>query len=111
MNVTKKPTVDEVIASLFDYDPSIEDAIAIHAEASKILYKALDREYRRQRENLDKAGQSSRFAAAFRSLQEDVRSIVSLSSFTEEGKAIIQFAFSKWRMPRDISQVRLPVNQ
>jgi hypothetical protein len=109
MNLTKKPTGDEVIASLSDYEPSVEDAIAIHAKTLEILHQALTREYIRRRVNLKNAGQSARMNVILRSIQEDVRAMVSLGIFTDEQKAIIQFAFSKWSIPRDVSQVRLPV--
>jgi len=109
MKSTQKTQVDEAVDSLFDYEPSIEDAIAIHAKTLEILHQSLTREYIRRRVNLKNAGQSARMNVILPSIQEDVRAMVSMGIFTDEQKANIQFAFSKWTIPRDVSQVQLPV--
>lgn len=103
-----KRTVEEAIDSLFDYEPSLEDAIAIHAKASKIVHQSLDREYIRRRVNLKNAGQSGRMNVILPSLQEDVRAIASLGIFTDEQLHCIHICFAKWTPPRDVAQVRVP---
>lgn len=89
--------------------PSLADAICVHAEATKVLHEALDREYRNRRANLVNAGFSRATNSILPSIQEDVRGITSLTNFSDEQLKGIHAAFSVWTPPRDVTQVRLPV--
>lgn len=93
--------------SLFDDEPSLETAIAIHTEASKILHAALDREYRRRRANLVNAGMSRATSSILPNLQNDVRDMAVLINCAGEHKKTIHACFANWNPSRVIPEVRL----
>ena len=88
--------------------PTIEEAVAILAEATKIFHDSLNREYNRRRGNLKKAGMSHRLDVILPSIQDDVRAIVSLGVFNSEQLHVIHSSFTKWTPPRIVTEVRLP---
>jgi hypothetical protein len=99
-----------MISNNLEEEPSIETAIAIHAEASKILHGALDREYLRRRQNLVNAGLGNRHNSLLPNLQNDVRDIACLGTFAGEHKRTIHACFATWTPPKFVPVSRIPQN-